>query len=385
LINFVKVQINFDADFIPSGTVKIELDAQLSDGPEYFTLFEGVLPSLPLFEISETVTSSGPLDSLVTAPPSKSIKVEGIWKLRVFDSDDNPSLAFVDPLNVGPDPDAYSIRLSLGCVSVTNGLSVPGTVGDPHFTTFGNAHYDFQGACDLVTVQNPGYKNGKGMHIHARTTNFGSWSATTSAAVKIGDDVLEVHGEDLALINGVEYPVPVIEGSEFNFPMTIGDYSLTVQILGPHTRRHIIHMGDGEKIFINNFKEFVDIEFLGVKAEDYDGAVGMLGAFSEGGAMVGRDGKTIFVDADAFGSEWQVSPTDPQLFHIIDGPQYPAKCMMPEKPTAEQRHLRAMAKLVTEEDAKKACAGASRMENCIADVFGSDNLEMANIYTMGSL
>mmetsp|Transcript_47909 Transcript_47909/g.116541 ORF Transcript_47909/g.116541 Transcript_47909/m.116541 type:complete len:224 (+) Transcript_47909:268-939(+) len=223
------------------------------------------------------------------------------------------------------------------------------------------------------------------MHVHVRTTNYGSWSSTTSAAVKIGEDVLEVHGEDLALINGVEYPVPSIVGSEFNFPMTIGDYSLTVQILGPHTRRHIIHMGDGEKIMINNFKEFVDVEFFGEKAEDYDGAVGMLGAYSEGGSMLARDGKTVFEDADAFGQEWQVRPTDPHLFHIIDGPQYPARCMMPEGPTAEQRHLRAMAKKVSEDDAKKACANASRKDNCIADVFGSDNLEMANIYTMGSL
>jgi hypothetical protein len=262
-------------------------------------------------------------------------------------------------------------------------LDDPSVRGDPHFTTFGNAHYDFQGECDLVTVQNNGYKNGKGMHIHVRTTNFGSWSATTSAAIMIGDDVLEVHGEDLALINGVEYPVPAVEGSEFSFPMTIGDYSLTVQLLGPHSRRHIIHMGDGEKIFINNFKQFVDIAFEGVKPKDFTGAIGMLGAFSDNGALMGRDGKTIFDDADAFGQEWQVRPTDPHLFHIIDGPQYPARCNMPEVPTAEQRHLRAMAKKVSEDDAKKACAGASRIDNCIADVFGSDNLEMAQIYTMG--
>jgi hypothetical protein len=60
---------------------------------------------------------------------------------------------------------------------------------------------------------------------------------------------------------------------------------------------------------------------------------------------------------------------------------------MPEKLTAEQRHLRALNKKVSEEDAKNACAKAKagRMQNCIADVFGSDNLEMAGIYEAHSL
>ena len=71
-----------------------------------------------------------------------------------------------------------------------------------------------------------------------------------------------------------------------------------------------------------------------------------------------------------------------QLFSVVEGPQYPDKCNMPVKLSAEQRHLRAMSKKVSEDDAKKACAKApaSRMENCIADVFGSDNLDMAGIY-----
>jgi hypothetical protein len=58
---------------------------------------------------------------------------------------------------------------------------------------------------------------------------------------------------------------------------------------------------------------------------------------------------------------------------------------MPEKLTADQRHLRAMLKKVSEEDAKKACVKAprDRMDNCVADVFGSDNLDMAGIYTTG--
>mmetsp|Transcript_26310 Transcript_26310/g.62568 ORF Transcript_26310/g.62568 Transcript_26310/m.62568 type:complete len:586 (-) Transcript_26310:164-1921(-) len=264
----------------------------------------------------------------------------------------------------------------------------PGGHDDPHFDTFGGEHYDFQGACDLVLVDNPDYKNGKGLFVHSRTKLFGSWSSFVSGAVKIGDDVLEVHGEDHALINGVEFPVPEVGGTEYQFPVKIGGYDLTVQVFGPHSRRHVIHMGNGEQIRINNFKEFVNVYLHQPKAADFAGSTGMLGTYSEEGSMLGRDRKTVIKDGDAFGFEWQVRPgSDPQLFHVIEGPQYPAKCEMPEKPTAEQRHLRAMSKTVSEDEAKKACskAIADQMEACIANVFGSDNLEMAQLYTFASL
>jgi hypothetical protein len=314
---------------------------------------------------------NGPFQSL-TGLNDVTVPAGSIWKIGVTDQ------AGID---VG---DLNSATIHLKCADCE---IQPGGCGDPHYTTFGATnHFDFQGACDLAMVENPGYKNGKGLYVHTRTELFGSWSAIVGAAVRIGDDILEVHGEDMALINGIEYPVPVDRyGTEFNYPMTIGGYSLTVQLFGPHSRRHIIHMGDGEKIILTSFKQFVDVAFVGEKAEDFDGAVGLLGAYSQGGAMLARDGKTVIEDGDAMGYEWQVRPTDPQLFSIIDGPQYPTRCQMPEKSTAEKRHLRAMAKKVSEDDAKKACANASRKENCIADVFGSDNLEMANIYTMGNL
>jgi hypothetical protein len=98
--------------------------------------------------------------------------------------------------------------------------------------------------------------------------------------------------------------------------------------------------------------------------------------------MMARDGKTAIEDGDVMGAEWQVNDSDPRLFSVVDGPQYPAKCIMPEKITADQRHLRAMTKKVSEDEAKKACAGVStgKMQNCVADVFGADNIDMAQLY-----
>jgi hypothetical protein len=266
------------------------------------------------------------------------------------------------------------------------GCENPGGCADPHFTTWSDEHFDFQGECDLVMVDNPDFKNGLGMYIHARTTLHGTWSAISSAVIKIGSDILEVHGEDLPMINDIEFPLDVEDGDEFAFPVFMGGYSLTVQQRGPHSRRFIIHLGEGERIFINNFKEFVDVEIESPRAEEFTGSVGLLGSYTTG-SKLSRDGKTIIEDPDAFGQEWQVHDTDPQLFSVIDGPQYPAKCNMPEELSAEQRRLRNLTRKVSPEDAEKACAKVKShfKFNCVADVLAADNLDLAGVYTGGSL
>jgi len=258
--------------------------------------------------------------------------------------------------------------------------------GDPHFTTWSGEHFDFQGECDLVLVDNPTFKTDVGMHIHGRTKLHGSWSAFSSVAVKMGEDVLEVHGSAAPFINGVELPVAPMEyGAEFLLPIKLAGFDVSVQNTGPNSRKYIIHLGNGERIFINNFKEFVDLDIENVQSSEFMGSSGLLGNFNAG-TKLGRDGKTVIEDEDVLGQEWQVTDTDPQLFTLVDGPQYPGKCNMPEKLSAAQRHLRALTKKVSEDDAKNACANAKpdRMQNCIADVFGSDNIDMAGIYTVHS-
>ena len=203
----------------------------------------------------------------------------------------------------------------------------------------------------------------------------------------MGDDVIEVHGSENPLFNGVPFPIQTkSDGSEVAFPISMAGYSVTVQLTGPNSRRHIIHLGKGERIFINNFKEFIDIEVESPRSKEFAGSVGLLGSYNTGKKLA-RDGVTVIEDPDEFGQEWQVRPSDDdggdeQLFNIIMGPQYPQKCNMPKELTAEQRHLRALTKKVSEEDAKNACAKAkaARMQSCIADVFGADDVELAGIY-----
>ena len=73
--------------------------------------------------------------------------------------------------------------------------------GDPHFGTWGGHPFDFQGGCDLVLVRNPSFANGLGMDIHARTKVRREYSYITNAAVRIGNDTLEVASFGVYLLN----------------------------------------------------------------------------------------------------------------------------------------------------------------------------------------
>ncbi|CAB9498267.1 expressed unknown protein [Seminavis robusta] len=68
--------------------------------------------------------------------------------------------------------------------------------GDPHFQTFGEEKYDYHGECDLVLLKNPLFKE-VGMEVHIRTKITDWWSSVEAAAVKLGDEVLEVNAGNL--------------------------------------------------------------------------------------------------------------------------------------------------------------------------------------------
>jgi hypothetical protein len=303
---------------------------------------------------------------------------------------------FFDNVWIVPDPAEMAMEFSAGLTAPArnpddlprgakpNAKKIGGYGGgEPHFRTWSGEKFDFHGECDLVLVHNPDFANGLGLHIHGRTKIHHAWSSFESAAVKIGDDVLEVHGQTEQWING----------KEFEFPASIGGYSVTLQRPAPHVRRFIVHLGDGERLFIKSFKEFLYIELEGTRTSDFAGTDGIFGSY-ESGHMVARDRETIISDPNAFGQEWQVRDTDPQLFHLLDGPQYPQRCRMPAHPRngATMGHLRTTANHgggdddgkgnISRSQAQKACSKASAefQDDCIADVLLTHNLDMAGAY-----
>jgi hypothetical protein len=243
--------------------------------------------------------------------------------------------------------------------------------GDPHFSTWSGEKFSFHGECDLVLVRNREFADGLGMDIHGRTKIHRDWSAFESAAVRIGNDIFEVNGKTYHWVNGV---------ANAELPAVIGGYEVTLQSPAPHIRRFVIDLGKGEKIHVKTFNDFVWVDVEGSRKEDFIGSYGLLGAY-ESGHEVARDGKTIITDPNVFGQEWQVRDTDPKLFHSADGPQYPQQCKMPTQPKLDVKRRR-LNEGITYSAAWKACAHAraEEVDDCIADVQATNDVEMAGAY-----
>jgi hypothetical protein len=85
---------------------------------------------------------------------------------------------------------------------------------------------------------------------------------------------------------------------------------------------------DLDKIFpgqkIITFQEFIRVDFQNKSVEAYGSSRGLLGDFKNRETLV-RDGSTVLNKFAEYGSEWQVIPSDPRLFHIVlERPQFPA-------------------------------------------------------------
>lgn len=251
-----------------------------------------------------------------------------------------------------------------------------GSYGDPHIKTWGGDQYDFHGACDLVLVNAPEFADGKGLDVHIRTKIKTWWSYIESAAIKIGDDTFEVKGGSYPVsywINGVEGKAPE---NKQNLESTVGGHEISYNAPTDHQSMFFFH---GLGLSIETYNEFVRVNVRAGSEGNLDGALGLMGTFPEG-AKVARDGKTVMVDMDAFGQEWQVRDTEDKLFHVLAGAQHPAKCMMPTVAQRESRRLRESS--IDLNDAKKACARVAEedFDACVFDVLATNDKNMAGSY-----
>lgn len=260
----------------------------------------------------------------------------------------------------------------------------PETSGDPHIVTWGDVMYDFMGACDLVLINNPGFANGLGMDIHVRTKIQTWWSHIDKVAVRLGKDVFEFqagHEEQWFFINGK--PNEKMEEGVI-FKTEIGGFVTRVQQKNDKIRKVVINLGNGESIVIKSFNEIARVDINPSVYENFEGAVGLMGAFPKG-ELLGRDGKTVFSDTDAFGQEWMVSDKEDSLFVAAEGAQFPEQCTMPTQPAPKRRLGEANS---IREMALDACANVSDpkwKEACIADVIAMGDIEAAGVYAEDSM
>lgn len=237
-------------------------------------------------------------------------------------------------------------------------------MGDPHIQTWGGSWYDFHGQCDLVYLENPGFGAGDGLTVHIRTSPRYQYSFIETAAIQIGEDVLEISSWGEFFFNGVE-------GA--GLPEQIaGLYAVNHTQFDEKMHRFEVNLLDGQKIIVNTHKDMVAVKMEGAKPHNFEHSVGMLGVFGTGEKR-GRDGTFIY-DDNVFGQEWQVRDTEPKLFQTNRSPQHPLPCNMPE-PKSESRRL---GQSIAEDDAKEACAHWGGMkEQCFFDVMVTGDLELA--------
>jgi hypothetical protein len=245
-----------------------------------------------------------------------------------------------------------------------------GCNGDPHFKTWRGKHFDYHGECDLVLLNSSAFESGLGLDVHIRTKIRRDMSYISSAALRIGSDVLEVESQGVYYLNGVLSAVLPAEFSGFAFSHT-----------QPTNKQHVfeVYLGGRERIKLKTYKDFVSVLIEQGQKKHFGDSAGLMGDFTTG-RMIGRDGKTVIDDANAFGQEWQVLETESSLFHTVRLPQHPNVCTMPPPMQASQvrRRLLSESSSVDQLAAEKACEQwGEGKDDCVFDVLTTGDLEMA--------
>ena len=256
-------------------------------------------------------------------------------------------------------------------------------VGDPHFKTWAGEYYDFHGVCDLMLIKNAEFENGLGMDIHVRSTRMKIWSYISSAAIRIGDDILEVvggRGDKKFWINGVPAENSEISNASDGIKLTstLSGYSIIFKQLSQNNREFVVELGKGNTIVFTVWNAFVGVHIRKANAEHFQKSVGLMGSFPEG-LKLARDKTSVIDDLDDFGKEWQVLTSEPKLFKNIEGPQHPTIC---EIPTHLEMRRRLGESAVTTQEAKKACANvnADVMDLCAFDVMATGDKSTVGAY-----
>jgi hypothetical protein len=249
------------------------------------------------------------------------------------------------------------------------GTSDASAQGDPHFKTWRGQRYDFHGECDLVLLQSKDFMSGLDLDVHIRTKMQRDMSYISSAALRIGSDVLEVESQGVYYLNGVVSAELPGEFSGFEFLHT-----------QPTDKQHVfeVHLGWRERIKIKTYKDYVSVLIEQGQNQHFGDSVGLMGDF-ETGRMIARDGKTVLDDENAFGQEWQVLHTEPTLFQAVRFPRHPQECTMPTlKATSMLRRRLLESSSVDELAAEKACEHwGEGKDDCVFDVLTTGDVEMA--------
>ena len=244
--------------------------------------------------------------------------------------------------------------------------------GDPHFQTWTGYKFDYHGQCDLTLVNAPQHNDGQGMDIQVRTTQRDFYSYISAVAMKLGSSIMEVTYDGI-LIDG---KLIKLEGStEFDFHGYKTTFDDTPSESGRKQTVIEVHTGDYEHVTIKVFDKYMAVRVWNPEHKNFLGAKGLMGDYNSD-QLLGRDGVTVFEDANLFGEHWQVNDSDPKLFSTTQEPQYPTMCV-PAPGVNTGRKLRHG---ITQEQAEDACADASDIDDCVFDIMATGDIHIAGAH-----
>jgi hypothetical protein len=234
----------------------------------------------------------------------------------------------------------------------------------------------------MILTKDQNFGDGIGLEVQIRTKLVRFWSYIKRAAIRIGDEILEIEGSSDPEDKDIHY--------WFNFEYapavkTIGGFPLAISYNGMNKRTFEIDLNSkfpGQKIVISSFREFVRVDFQHATAESFCNSVGMMGDFKTGN-LLARDGVREINDFLEFGNEWQLLPADDMLFHDKSEPQFPKRCIVPEDPQGERRR-RLGESTITVEEAETACSkvtgDALDIKDCVYDILATQDLDMVGAF-----
>merc|ERR1712086_535747 len=103
-----------------------------------------------------------------------------------------------------------------------------------------------------------------------------------------------------------------------------------------------------------------------------------MGSFPEG-VKLARNKYSVIDDVDNFGQEWQVLPSEQNLFRYIEGPQHPVACKIP---SSFEMRRRLSESTTTFKQAKEACTNVNQdlIDLCVFDVMATNDESTVAVY-----
>lgn len=301
---------------------------------------------------------------------SQSDEGAGFDNIKLFASCDNPQLA----------PTSAPTRPNQRRNITTTNPFTPGSTGDPHLKSWTNREYSFNGKCDTVLLSVPDYTPTKELRVHARTDNFNqSYGWNTNLAFQIGSSTFEISTENWK--NTTFY----LNKTEIGFdriPSRIEGYPIS-KVSGkdaagnPNSATITVSLEWGDVLQFRasgRFGGFTVLRFT----NRFLNSVGMIGSYSTGDPLL-RNGTVARVnstnDQFNYGQEWQVSSSEPMIFHNNRAPQAPTNCT---KPSPNSRSY------MSQDAARQICINANvtitSLAPCQTDVFLTGDPGMVTLY-----